>query len=107
MRLSQDNGFQGFSRQGVAILQPKKKPRGKALSDLDKAVNQSHASLRIRIEHAIGGVQRMRIVKDKLRNWKAGFRDSIMERCCALHNFRLQFRHWHYALVQLHLFVEF
>ncbi len=42
-RLSQDCGFQGFSLEGVAILQPKKKPKGKALSDLDKAVNQSMA----------------------------------------------------------------
>jgi len=106
-RLSQDCGFQGFSLEGVAILQPKKKPKGKALSDLDKAVNQWQASLRIRIEHAIVGVQRLRIVKDKLRNWKAGFRDSIMELCCGLHNFRLKFRPWHYGLLQLHLFVDF
>jgi hypothetical protein len=106
-RLSQDNGFQGFAQEGVAILQPKKKPRGKALSDLDKAVNQWHAALRIRIEHAIGGVQRLRIVKDKLRNWKQGFRDSIMEIACGLHNFRLNFRPWNYAPLQLHLFVDF
>lgn len=105
--LSQDNGFQGFSLDNVAILQPKKKPRGKPLSDLDKSINQWHASLRIRMEHAIGGVQRMRIVKDKLRNWKKGFRDSIMELCCGLHNFRLKFRPWSYAPAQLHLFVEF
>ena len=106
-RLSQDNGFQGFSQEGVAILQPKKKPKGRVLSDLDKNINQWHASLRIRIEHAIGGVQRMRIVKDKLRNWKAGFRDLIMELCCGLHNFRLKFRPWNYDPLQLHLFVEF
>lgn len=106
-RLSQDNGFQGFAKEGVAILQPKKKPRNKALSDLDKSINQWQATLRIRIEHAIGGVQRMRIVKDKLRNWKDGFRDSIMEICCGLHNFRLKFRPWNYAPIQLHLFVDF
>ena len=105
--LSQDNGFQGFSQDGVAILQPKKKPKGKSLSDLDKDVNQWHASLRIRIEHAIGGVQRMRIVKDKLRNHKDGFRDLVMELCCGLHNFRLKFRPWSYDPLQLHLFVDF
>ena len=106
-RLSQDNGFQGFSQDGVAILQPKKKPKGKSLSDLDKHINQWHASLRIRIEHAIGGVQRMRIVKDKLRNYKDGFRDLVMELCCGLHNFRLKFRPWSYDPLQLHLFVDF
>lgn len=106
-RLSQDNGFQGFCQEGVAILQPKKKPKGKSLSDLDKDINQWHASLRIRIEHAIGGVQRLRIVKDKLRNYKDGFRDLVMELCCGLHNFRLKFRPWSYDPLQLHLFVDF
>jgi hypothetical protein len=37
-------------------------------------------------------------VKDKLRNWKAGFRDLVMETCCGLHNFRLNFRPWHYEI---------
>jgi hypothetical protein len=63
------------------------------------------SSLRVRMEHAIGGVKRYRIVKDKIRNWKEGFRDSVMEICCGLHNFRLNFRSWHYGAVQLHLFV--
>jgi hypothetical protein len=57
------------------------------------------------MEHAIGGVQRLRIVKEKIRNWKADFRDSVMEVCCALHNFRLNFRPWRYPPLQLHLFV--
>lgn len=104
--LLQDTGFQGFSLDDVAILQPKKKPKGQPLSDLDKSVNQWLSSLRIRMEHAIGGVQRLRIVKDKIRNWKQGFRDSIMEICCALHNFRLKFRPWRYPPIQFHLFVE-
>lgn len=104
-KLVQDTGFQGFSLAGVAILQPKKKPRGRDLSDLDKDVNPWLSSLRIRIEHAIGGVKRYRIIKDKIRNWKAGFRDAVMETCCGLHNFRLNFRPWHYEPFQLHLFV--
>ncbi len=105
-RLLQDTGFQGFTIADVAILQPKKKPKGRPLSDLDKSINQWLSSLRIRIEHAIGGVQRLRIVKEKIRNWKRDFRDSVMEICCALHNFRLKFRPWHYPPIQLHLFVD-
>jgi DDE superfamily endonuclease len=104
-KLVQDTGFQGFTLAGVAILQPKKKPRGSDLSDLDKAVNQWLASLRMRIEHAIGGVKRYRIGKDKIRNWKVDFRDAVIETCCGLHNFRLNFRPWHYEPFQLHLFV--
>ena len=96
-RLCQDTGFQGFTLPGVTILQPKKKPRGKALTPEEKAQNRLISSLRIRVEHAIGGVKRYRIVKDQLRNWKTGFRDWVMETCCGLHNFRLNFRPWHYA----------
>ena len=67
-KLVQDTGFQGFTLENVAILQPKKKPRGQSLSDLDKHVNHWLASLRVRIEHAMGGVKRYRIVKDKIRH---------------------------------------
>ena len=106
-KLAQDTGFQGFKLENVAIYQPKKKPKGAELSDLQKDINQWHSSLRIRVEHAIGGVKRYRIVKDKIRNWKSGFKDSVMETCCGLHNFRLNYRSWHYGPIQLHLFVPF
>ena len=69
-KLAQDTGFQGFKLENVVILQPKKKPKGKDLSDLDKHINHWLSSIRIRVEHAIGGVKRYRIVKDKIRHWK-------------------------------------
>ena len=94
--LYQDTGFQGFRPEHVTIVQPKKKPRGGQLTPEEKAENQHISSIRIRIEHAIGGVKRYRIVKDKLRNWKRPFRDQLLETCCALHNFRLNFRPWNY-----------
>lgn len=97
--LAQDAGFQGFRLAGVAILQPRKKPRGGELSYADKVRNRLISSIRVRIEHAIGGVKRYRIVKDKLRNWKPGFRDLVFETCSGLHNFRLNFRPWHYKPV--------
>lgn len=94
--LYQDTGFQGFTLAGVTILQPKKKPRGQELTIEEKDSNRLISRVRIRIEHAIGGVKRYRIVKDKIRNWKENFRDKVMETCCGLHNFRLGFRPWHY-----------
>jgi len=94
--LYQDTGFQGFSLEGITIVQPKKKPRGKELTSEEKELNRQISSIRVRIEHTIGGVKRYRIVKDKIRNWKDDFRDRIMETCCGLHNFRLNFRPWHY-----------
>jgi len=95
--LSQDMGFQGFVLTGVTIIQPKKKPRGGELTPPEKATKRRIASIRIRIEHAIGAVKRYRIVKDKIRLLKDGIRDTIMETCCGLHNIRLQYRPWHYA----------
>jgi hypothetical protein len=92
----QDTGFQGFRPQGVIIMQPKKKPKGGYLTPEEKAENRRIASIRVRIEHAIGSVKRYRIVKDKLRNWKRGLQDQLLETCCGLHNFRLNFRSWYY-----------
>ena len=104
-KLAQDTGFQGFKPENIVILQPKKKPKGGRLSDLEKNINGWISSFRIRVEHAINGVKRYRMVKDEIRNWKPGFRDAVLETCCGLHNFRLNFRPWHYPPIQLHLFV--
>jgi len=38
--------------------------------------------------------KRCRIVKDRLRLWKEGVRDLVMELCCALHNFRVRLHPW-------------
>jgi hypothetical protein len=95
--LYQDKGFQGFCLQDVTIVQPKKKPPGGELTPPENATNRRIAAIRIRIEHVIGGVKRYRIVKDKIRLMKDGLRDAVMETCCGLHNFRLQYRPWHYA----------
>jgi hypothetical protein len=94
--LAQDAGFQGFELEGVSILQPKKKPRGGELCYADKVRNRLISGIRVRIEHAIGSVKRYRIVKEQSRTWKPGFRDLVFETCCGLHNFRLNFRPWHY-----------
>jgi DDE superfamily endonuclease len=96
-RLYQDQGFQGFFQDGITIFQPTKKPRGGELTPLEQATNRRISSMRMRIEHAIGGVKRYRIVKDTIRLLKDGMRDAVMETCCGLHNFRLQYRPWHYA----------
>jgi len=106
-KLAQDTGFQGFRPEHITILQPKKKPRGTELTELEKHINQWLSSIRIRIEHVIGSIKRYRIVKDKNRNWKTGFRDAVFETCCGLHNFRLKFRPWRYDAIQLHLFAPF
>ena len=96
--LSQDKGFQGFFLPGITSVQPKQKPPGGELPPPEQATNRRISAIRIRIEHAISGVKRYRIVKDKIRLFKDGRRDAVMETCCGLHNFRLQYRPWQYAL---------
>jgi DDE superfamily endonuclease len=90
-------GFQGCFLAGVTTCQPKKTPRGGELTPPAHATNRRISSIRIRIAHAMGGVKRDRIVKDRIRLLKDGSRDTIMETCCGLHNFRLLYRPWHYA----------
>ena len=96
--LYQDTGFQGFTCPRVKIIQPAKKPKGRDLMPEEKTKNREIASIRIRVEHAIAGIKRYRIVKDKLRNSKKGFADLVIETCCGLHNFRLNFRPWTYPI---------
>jgi hypothetical protein len=88
--LYQEKGVQGLYLPGITICQPQKTPPA-------QEPNRRSSSIRRRIEHAIGGVKRDRIVKDKIRRLKEGIRASIMETWCGLHNFRLQYRPWHYA----------
>ena len=94
--LYQDMGFQGFAVATVPMRQPTKKPRGGELTLEQKEANHRIASERMRIEHAICGVKRCRIVKETIRYWKDGIRDLVMEIACGLHNFRLRYRPWHY-----------
>src|SRR3954462_11883701 len=51
-------------------------------------------SRRLRIEHVNSSVKRCRVVKDRIRLWKQGVRDVVMEICCALHNFRVRLTPW-------------
>jgi hypothetical protein len=87
-RLLKDTGFQGYEPPGVMTYQPKKKPKGKELSEDDKAINALLSRVRIVVEHVLAGVKRVRIVKEVFRNTKEKFDDLVMELACGLHNFR-------------------
>ena len=65
---------------------PTKKPRGQELTLEQKLANQALHQRRLRIEHVNSSVKRCRIVKDRMRLWKEGVRDLVMEIYCALHN---------------------
>jgi hypothetical protein len=93
-RLLQDLGFLAFTLPQVDILMPRKKPRGQELTLEQQLTNQALDQRRLRIEHVNSSVKRCRIIKDRLRLWKKGIRDLVMELCCALHNFRVRLTPW-------------
>ena len=93
-RLLQDLGFLAFTLPQVEILMPRKKPRGEELTVEQQRANQALHQRRLRIEHVNSSVKRCRIVKDRIRLWKEGVRDLVMEICCALHNFRVRLTPW-------------
>jgi hypothetical protein len=93
-RLLQDLGFLAFTLPEVTILMPTKTPRGGELTLEEQHANQALNQRRLRIEHVNSSVKRCRIVKDRIRLWKVGICDLVMELCCALHNFRVRLHPW-------------
>jgi hypothetical protein len=93
-QLLQDLGFLAFTLPQVEVVMPTKKPRGQELTGEQQLANEVLNHRRRRIEHVNSSVKRCRIVKDRLRLWKQGVRDLMMELCCALHNFRVRLNPW-------------
>jgi len=93
-RLLQDLGFLACTLPEVEILMPTTTPRGQELPLEQHRANQALNQRRLRIEHVNSSVKRCRIVKDRMRLWKQGVRDLVMELCCALHNFRVRLTPW-------------
>ena len=90
----QDLGFLAFTLPQVAVLMPTRQPPGQALTREQQLANEVLHHRRRRIEHVNRSVKRCRIVKDRLRLWKQGVRDLVMELCCALHTFRVRLHPW-------------
>ncbi len=93
-RLWQDLGCLAFTRPQVELRMPTKKPRGQELPWEEQRANQALHPRRLRIAQVNRSVQRCRVVKDRIRLGKDGVRDLVMERCCALHNFRVRLTPW-------------
>jgi len=91
-KLWKDTGFQGYEPEHVIPFQPKKKPKGKPLTDAEKQRNRELSSERVIVEHHIGGVKRSCIVHDTFRNRKDNDIDIVMETVCGLHHFRVSQR---------------
>jgi hypothetical protein len=90
--LWKDLGYHGYLPNNVHCFEPHKKLKNEELTKIQKLENQAIASVRIVVEHAIGGLKRCRICKEIIRIYDANIRDRIIETCAALHNFRLACR---------------
>ena len=87
-----DLGFLGYQPKGAKTILPFKKPYQGELSEYDKLYNRLLASVRVRVEHVIAGVKRIRIVKEKIRLPGEQLRDLVMLIACGLHNLRIAHR---------------
>ena len=90
--LHQDLGFKGHRPQGVNVQMPHKKPRTRDLTEGQKQQNKQKASMRVKVEHCIGRVKIYRVLKDRIRMYKQGIKDLVMELGCGLNNFKLAYK---------------
>jgi len=82
-----DTGFLGVGKTSKLDIQmPKKKPKGKELTPIEKENNRTISSLRVVNEHAIGGIKRMQSVSTVYRNKKANTADKMMVICAGIWN---------------------
>ena len=58
-------------------MHAKKKPKGKELTTAEKQENKQISEIRIKVEHAIGGMKKCCIVKERFRCHEFGFEDMI------------------------------
>jgi len=87
-----DKGYEGINKlikNGNTVFMSKKKPKGKELTPEEKEENKIISSIRMVIEHAIGGMKRFRCLTDLYRN-KNGIDDKFITVCAGLWNFHLQ-----------------
>lgn len=92
MEVLAEVGFPGYAPEGASVVRPHKKPRGGALTVEQQEGNRQKARARVVVEHAIGGVEVWRMVKEQVRSWLHQVRDQVMDLACGLHNVRLTCR---------------
>lgn len=94
---SKDKAYQSYQPSGVNFLEPFKAKRNHPLKKWQKRFNHWISSIRICSEHAISGIKRLRILKEKLRYFDSTFRNQIFLVACGLHNLRVTRRNINYA----------
>jgi hypothetical protein len=88
-----DLGFLAWKPSKVNLILPYKKPpntknQNKELTQAQKEFNKALSKKRVKVENVLAHVKILRIVKDKNRNYRLGFRENLMKTACGLYNFR-------------------
>lgn len=85
-----DTGFQGIQKQHRSTYLPKKRQKNHPLSYDEKTSNAIISSIRVIIEHAIGGMKRYQSLQQPYRNKKPFMDDKLMLLAAGLWNYHLQ-----------------
>jgi len=84
-----DTGFQGIQKQHHNSMVPTKATKRNPLTYEQKQENKFISSIRVIVEHAIGGAKRFKAFSDIYRNKKAYLEDRLMLLTCGLWNLHL------------------
>lgn len=87
--LSKDAGYQSYQPKGVHLLEPFKASRGNPITKFQKEFNSWLSSIRVVVEHAIGGIKRLRSAFEKIRKFRTHRADQIIQVAVGLHNLRV------------------
>jgi hypothetical protein len=86
-----DLGFLGickdYSAQQISI--PFKKSQNNPLTEDHKIINKQRSSVRVKVEHSIGGLKRFRFLSDRLRCRDIQLYNLVAGVCAGLWNFCL------------------
>ena len=87
-----DLAFQGMAPAypHLNVVIPDKKPRGGVLTEDQKARNLLKASMRVIVEHAIGGLKRLNVIAHIYRNRTEALAEQFMMVACGLWNYHLK-----------------
>jgi hypothetical protein len=84
-----DSGFQGIQHAHPNVCLPKRGSKKHPLEPEEKKNNHIISSIRVSVEHAIGGVKRFRSLSDVFRNRIGILDDLLMEIGAGLWNYHL------------------
>ena len=86
-----DKGFDGIKTKypNLTVIIPKKKPKGKSLTDEEKESNKNISKRRIVNEHALAQVKKYNAVSHIYRNKGNDTADRLMLIACGLNNYHI------------------